>query len=103
VAPRRRLWQQGASDDSVEDKRMRKPAATLLMLAIVLALATPPTLAADQAPQPQTQPVRTGKERLSSKAADEQRIDNCKVPVALRGPTPRPDDCRHEARQAPTQ
>ena len=75
---------------------MRKPAAILIML--VLALATPPALAADEAQQAQTQPVRTGKERLSSKAADEQRVDNCKVPVALRGPKPRPDDCRHEAR-----
>jgi hypothetical protein len=38
-------------------------------------------------------PVRTAKERLSGKAADEQRVDNCKVPVELRGPKPRPDAC----------
>jgi hypothetical protein len=38
-------------------------------------------------------PVRTAKERLGGKAADEQRVDNCKVPPELRGPTPRPDDC----------
>jgi hypothetical protein len=37
--------------------------------------------------------VRTAKERLSGKAADEQRVDNCKVPLELQGPTPRPDDC----------
>jgi hypothetical protein len=38
-------------------------------------------------------PARTAKERLRSKAADEQRVDNCKVPPELRGPKPRPDDC----------
>ena len=37
--------------------------------------------------------VRTGKERLGGKASDEQRVDNCKVPLDLRGSTPRPDDC----------
>jgi hypothetical protein len=39
------------------------------------------------------QPTRTGKERLGGKASDEQRLDNCKVPLDLRGPTPRPTDC----------
>jgi hypothetical protein len=41
--------------------------------------------------------ARTAKERLGSKAADEQRVDNCKVPVELRGPTPRPDNCGSRA------
>jgi hypothetical protein len=44
-------------------------------------------------PQFQAQPTRTGKERLGGKASDEQRVDNCKVPLDLRGPTPRPGDC----------
>jgi hypothetical protein len=35
----------------------------------------------------------TGKERLGGKASDEQRVDNCKVPLDLRGPKPRPDQC----------
>jgi hypothetical protein len=35
--------------------------------------------------------TRTVKERLSSKASDQQRVDNCKVPPQLRGPKPRPD------------
>lgn len=35
----------------------------------------------------------TGKERLSGKWADEQRMDNCKVPPGRRGPKPRPDSC----------
>jgi hypothetical protein len=41
----------------------------------------------------QAEPTRTGKERLGGKASDEQRVDNCKVPIDLRGPTPRPDNC----------
>jgi hypothetical protein len=43
-------------------------------------------------------PVRTAKERLGSKAADDQRVDNCKVPPELRGPKPRLDDCAGRAR-----
>jgi hypothetical protein len=39
------------------------------------------------------EPTRTGKERLGGKASDEQRVDNCKVPLDLRGPIPRPDNC----------
>jgi hypothetical protein len=40
----------------------------------------------------------TGKERLSTKWMDEQRVDNCKVPIDKRGTKPRPDACP----QAPT-
>ena len=39
------------------------------------------------------EPNRTGKERLGGKASDEQRVDNCKVPLDLRGAKPRPDQC----------
>jgi hypothetical protein len=45
------------------------------------------------ATQSRAQPTRTGKERLGGKASDQQRVDNCKVPLDLRGPTPRPADC----------
>jgi len=37
--------------------------------------------------------VRTGKERLGRKWMDEQRIDNCKVPIDKRGTKPRLDAC----------
>lgn len=37
----------------------------------------------------------TGKERLGKKWMDEQRIDNCKVPIDKRGTMPRPDSCSH--------
>jgi len=39
--------------------------------------------------------VATGKERLSEKWKDEQRIDNCKVPTDKRGTKARPDSCDH--------
>lgn len=48
-----------------------------------------------------TEPTRTGKERLGGKASDQQRVDNCKVPLDQRGPTPRPDDCSDGASTAP--
>ena len=37
--------------------------------------------------------VLTGKERLGRKWTDEQRIDNCNVPIDKRGTKPRPDTC----------
>jgi len=37
----------------------------------------------------------TGKERLGRKWMDEQRIDNCNVPVDKRGTRPRPSACTH--------
>ena len=37
----------------------------------------------------------TGKERLGRKWMDEQRIDNCNVPIDKRGTKPRPTRCAH--------
>jgi len=37
----------------------------------------------------------TGKERLGKKWMDEQRIDNCKVPIDKRGTKPRSSTCPH--------
>jgi hypothetical protein len=37
----------------------------------------------------------TGKERLGGKWTDEQRIDNCNVPIDKRGTKPRPSRCPH--------
>ena len=42
-----------------------------------------------------TPPSLTGKERLGKKWMDEQRIDNCKVPIDKRGTKPRPSTCPH--------
>lgn len=76
---------------------------------IVIALATQAGSAAAgggsreerEASAVQTEPTRTVKERLSGKASDEQRVDNCKVPVDQRGSKPRPDACRAGASAAP--
>jgi hypothetical protein len=38
-------------------------------------------------------PPLTGKERLGRKWTDEQRIDNCNVPIDKRGTKPRPNTC----------
>jgi len=37
----------------------------------------------------------TGKERLGEKWMDEQRIDNCNVPIDKQGTKPRPNTCPH--------
>lgn len=37
------------------------------------------------------QEAQTLKERLSDKASDNQRVDNCRVPAERRGSVPRPD------------
>jgi len=37
----------------------------------------------------------TGKERLGEKWMDEQRIDNCNVPIDKQGTRPRPSPCSH--------
>jgi hypothetical protein len=37
------------------------------------------------------QEAQTLKERLSDKASDAQRVDNCRVPPERRGALPRPD------------
>ncbi|TXL82430.1 hypothetical protein FHP25_01670 [Vineibacter terrae] len=56
---------------------------------------TPPPgrQAATSAPAAAAQPPLTGKERLSAKWMDEQRVDNCNVPPDKRGNRPRPDAC----------
>ena len=58
----------------------------------LLLLASP--LSADDESEKNGPAVKTGKERMVSKADDRQRVDDCKVPIELRDPDrPRPDDC----------
>lgn len=67
------------------ERRRFTPAlvATGMLLAVSIA-----------APAPADDTVRTGKERLGTKASDPQRVDDCKVAPALRDPAqPRPTDC----------
>jgi hypothetical protein len=55
-----------------------------VFLLLLASLAGGPTVAANADDQPKTPAVRTGKERLTDKASDEQRVDDCKVPPARR-------------------
>src|SRR5262249_5327527 len=71
-----------------------------LPLAIGLVLA--PSAAQDRGPATpnaaspaSTQRTLTGKERLGPKWTDEQRIDNCNVPIDKRGMRPRPNACEN--------
>lgn len=49
--------------------------------------------APDEAVQSSQSKTLTGKERLGPKWMDDQRIDNCKVPIDKRGTKSRPDTC----------
>ena len=60
---------------------MRRTMLTSCVFLLTLALGPGATMA---------QQAKTSKERLSRKADDEQRVDNCRVPAELRGSTPRP-------------
>jgi hypothetical protein len=62
----------------------------LLALSCVLFASVPPAIA---------QEAQTLKERLSDKASDAQRVDNCHVPPERRGALPRPD-CQEKVRPA---
>jgi hypothetical protein len=68
-------------------------------LAICLALpadAQDSTRLGPPTPYPASSPAAlTGKERLGRKWMDEQRIDNCNVPIDKRGSRPRPSVCPH--------
>jgi hypothetical protein len=94
---------------------VRRSSLALIVQAGIMALA-PSAFAQDQAPagndRAQTSgvvtasPARptellTAKERLSEKWTDEQRVDNCKVPIDKRGPKPRPDTCPDVSSEQP--
>jgi hypothetical protein len=62
----------------------------VLVLSCGLVASLPPAIA---------QEAQTLKERLSDKASDAQRVDNCRVPPERRGPLPRAD-CPAKPRSA---
>ena len=82
----------GLGSCSAED--LRRYAGLVVVAWAVLGFFAPGARA-DEASH--VQPTRTAKERLGGKASDEQRVDNCKVPLDQRGSKPRPDDCRDDA------
>ncbi|MBR0869474.1 hypothetical protein JQ633_03825 [Bradyrhizobium tropiciagri] len=62
---------------------------------LVLSLLAP-AAAQSKAPAPSAGAATlTGKERLGRKWTDEQRIDDCNVPVDKRGAKARPTACPH--------
>jgi hypothetical protein len=70
------------------------PGAILLLLLAAASSA----LAQERAPAPAGATSRvpralTGKERTGAKWMDEQRVDDCKVPIEKRGSRPRPATC----------
>ena len=66
----------------------------LASLSALLALAASLGAAAQPAPAERSERrVLTGKERLTGKAADEQRVDDCKVSPERRGRSTRPAEC----------
>jgi len=67
------------------------------MLLLLVGLAAPDVAPLADGVGSHDQPSRTAKERLGVKASDEQRVDNCKVPLGQRGPKPRPDECGDSA------
>ena len=75
---------------------------TLRFLPVAVCLATAAIAQDRQADQttpntatvaPANGPSLTGKERMGRKWMDEQRIDNCNVPIDKRGTKPRPGSC----------
>jgi hypothetical protein len=73
--------------------RLRVKALQGLTIAMV-GSALGPVVAAEQDQQPAVAFTagKTGKERLTDKATDEQRVDDCRVPQARRTRV-RPTDC----------
>jgi hypothetical protein len=64
-----------------ETVSMRRCCAVFLTFVILSLCGTAMAMAAE---------TKTSKERLSDKASDEQRVDDCRVPVARRGASARP-------------
>jgi hypothetical protein len=76
------------------DSFQQKLLAPLILVAFTAA-ATAQERPRAGAPAPEASVARTGKERLGRKWTDEQRIDNCNVPIDKRGIKPRSSACHN--------
>ena len=79
---------------------LRPTLAALLAVALAFAASAQEGSADRAAPNAARLPSNgstplTGKERLGRKWMDEQRIDNCNVPIDKRGARTRPGTCAH--------
>ncbi len=70
-----------------------QPIGLGIIIAILWSGPTPVIPADSSGPPEVSAPARTGKERLTDKGSDEQRVDDCKVPPARRTRA-RPSDCQ---------
>lgn len=62
------------------------------------------SLSADDQTDGDRSATKTAKERLVNKAADAQRVNDCKVPIKQRDlDHPRPDDCRGRTDAEPSE
>jgi hypothetical protein len=95
----------GADDLALHQDRMGPTVKLLFSALLVLALVlfgTPDGFAQDRSPavhdsktSPNMIDSLTGKERLGRKWMDEQRIDNCKIPLDKQGTKLRSSACPH--------
>lgn len=74
-------------------RRLLGVGSSLIIGALSPAIAQEQSHAAKQPETSLISTVLTGKERLGRKWMDEQRIDNCKVPMDKRGTKPRQNTC----------
>jgi hypothetical protein len=81
------------------------PVAGFALALCVGAVSVTSSAALGQAMRQEKSPERdrtlTGKEKLSGKAADEQRVNDCKVPAAQRTRTDRPTECETAPQEPP--
>ncbi len=72
----------------------------IVLVTILVATLVGPSGAADRQATnaPRALPL-TAKERLSGKATDAQRVNDCKVPKEARGASTRPENCMHIKRR----
>ena len=69
-------------------------AGAILAAGLIIGL-DQPVFSAEETPRPSAS--LTSKERLGKKSSDEQRVDDCGVPMPERT-KPRPDDCARDRR-----
>jgi hypothetical protein len=93
---RRPVYDARCRSPTIFQDRVMDQTRTLTGICILALLLVPPATSSPSAAE-----VKTSKERLSNKAADEQRVDNCRVPVDRRGAVPRPD-CAGEPHSLPS-
>jgi hypothetical protein len=84
---------QSSVNAAFEEAGMRSRPGAVSSLLFIVFLSCAQAEDGLHAQQQTRRPVLTGKERLGPKWTDEQRIDNCNVPIDKRGTRSRPSAC----------